>query len=301
MNKKIELSPVLLLIAGLLISVGMVIIFQSLAMVLTVPIFGIPMKDLASLTKNPAYVHATRFIQFVTQIGWFFVSIWLIIRLYIPKPFEYFGIRLPQPYAIWVLALAGMLTIQVLVGWTAQVNAKIPLPDALVRMEKDAETVTNLFLKAENVWILLVNLLIIALVPGIGEELFFRGFMQNTLLKVAHHHVAIWVTAAVFSAIHFQFMGFIPRIILGAYLGYLAYYGKSILPSMLAHTFNNGMQVLMVYLNQDLLGMSVDDPKNQTFTLWDIFVSVILTVFTLVMVAYLSNRFSENKFAEPVN
>ncbi|MCS7078120.1 MAG: CPBP family intramembrane metalloprotease [Bacteroidia bacterium] len=301
MNRKLQLPPVLLIIVGLLISIGMVIIFQSISIILAAPLFKIPAKDIISFAKNPQYIDATRFIQFFTQVGWFFVSTWLITKLYIEKPIEHFAIRLPQPYVVWILALSGILTIQVLVGWTAQVNAKIPLPDMLVRMEKDAETVTALFLKSENVWILWVNLFIIAIIPGIGEELFFRGFMQNTLLKAANYHIAIWITAIIFSAAHFQFMGFIPRMILGAYLGYLAYYAKSILPSILAHAFNNGMQVLMVYFNQDLLGMSVDDPKNQKFTLWEIFMSFALTVFTLIMVWYLTYRFSQNKFAKTTN
>lgn len=296
MNKKLEFSPLILIIAGIFIAIGMVIVFQSIALGIAMPIFGIPMNELTSFTKNPKYINATRFVQFFTQIGWFFASVWLIARLYIEKPIIYFDLRLPKPYAVWILGLAGMLTIQVLVGWTAQVNAKIPLPDNLIRIEKDAEALTALFLRSETVWILFINLIIIAIIPGIGEELFFRGFMQKTFLRIANPHIAIWLTAILFSAVHFQFMGFIPRMILGAYLGYLAYYTGSILPSMLAHTFNNGMQVLMVYFNQDLLGMNVDDPKNQKFTAWEIFMSIILTIGTIIMVWYLSKRFSDNKF-----
>lgn len=297
MNKKSELSPLLLIVAGIFIALGMVIVFQSIALGISMPLFNIPMGELTSFTKNPKYINATRFIQFFTQIGWFFASVWLISRLYIASPFTYLDLRLPQPYAVWILGLAGILTIQVLVSWTAQLNAKIPLPNSLVRMEKEAEALTMLFLKSETTWILLVNLFIIAIVPGIGEELFFRGFIQKTFLRILNPHVAIWVTAVLFSAVHFQFMGFIPRMLLGAYLGYLAYYTGSILPSMLAHTFNNGMQVLMVYFNQDMLGMNVDDPKNQKFTVWEIVMSVVLTAGTIIMVWYLSNRFSQNKFA----
>lgn len=296
MNKK-ELSPLLLIVAGIFIALGMVIVFQSIALGIAMPVFNIPMGELTSFTKNPKYINATRFIQFFTQIGWFFASVWLIARLYIQNPQRYLDIRLPQPYAVWILGLAGILTIQVLVGWIAQLNAKIPLPDSLIRMEKEAEALTMLFLKSETVWILMINLFIIAIIPGVGEELFFRGFIQKTFLRVLNPHVAIWVTAILFSAVHFQFMGFIPRMLLGAYLGYLAYYTGSILPSMLAHTFNNGMQVLMVYFNQDMLGMNVDDPKNQKFTVWEIIMSMVLTAGTILMVWYLSNRFSQNKFA----
>lgn len=298
MNNKSKISPILLIIAGIFIAVGMVIVFQSIALGIAMAIFDIPMNELTSFTKNPKYINATRFIQFFTQIGWFFVSIGLIARLYIEKPVEYFALRLPQPYAVWILGLAGILTIQVLVGWTAQINAKIPLPDNLIRMEKEAEALTLLFLQSENVWILWINLFIIAIIPGIGEELFFRGFMQNTFLRMVNPHLAVWITAVLFSAIHFQFMGFIPRMILGAYLGYLAYYTGSVLPSMFAHAFNNGMQVLMVYFNQDLLGMNVDDPKNQKFTAWEIIMSFILTIGTIIMVWYLTNRFAQNKFGD---
>jgi len=297
MNKKTELSPLLLVIAGIFISIGMVIVFQSIALGIVMPVFHIPIGEVASFTKNPKYINATRFVQLFTQIGWFFASVWLIVRLYITDPMHYLDLRLPKPYIVWILGLAGILTIQVLVAWTAQLNAKIPLPQSLIRMEKEAEALTALFLKCETVWILFVNLFIIAVVPGVGEELFFRGFVQKTFLRMVNPHVAVWLTAALFSAVHFQFMGFIPRMILGAYLGYLAYYTGSILPSMLAHTFNNGMQVLMVYFNQDLMGMNVDDPRNQKLTVWEIIMSVFLTAGTILMVWYMTNRFTQNKFA----
>ncbi|MDP4687503.1 MAG: CPBP family intramembrane metalloprotease [Salibacteraceae bacterium] len=107
---------------------------------------------------------------------------------------------------------------------------------------------------------LIINLLVIAVFPAISEELFFRGFLQNTLLKMGrNHHVAIWVTAFIFSAIHMQFLGFFPRLILGAVLGYSAMYSRSLIVPIIGHFVNNGLAVVLTYY----IGMEMmDTPES---------------------------------------
>jgi len=95
----------------------------------------------------------------------------------------------------------------------------------------------------------LLNMLMVAVIPAVGEELLFRGVIQKLLQKLVNNaHLAIIITAILFSAMHFQFYGFLPRWIMGIILGYLFYWSGNIWYPIIAHFLNNGFQVLMVYL-----------------------------------------------------
>ena len=96
---------------------------------------------------------------------------------------------------------------------------------------------------------LVVNLIIVALLAAVGEELLFRGSMQNIFLEwTKNKHAAVWITAVLFSALHAQFYGFLPRMLLGVVLGYLYIWSGSLWLSMLFHFLNNGLAVLFSYL-----------------------------------------------------
>ena len=96
-----------------------------------------------------------------------------------------------------------------------------------------------------------LGLLVVAVLPAICEELFFRGMIQPLLLRATGSpHRAIWVTAIVFSAIHFQFFGFVPRMLLGALFGYIYYWSGNLRLAMLAHFVNNGLTVTLSYFSR---------------------------------------------------
>src|SRR5690606_4911795 len=98
---------------------------------------------------------------------------------------------------------------------------------------------------------LMFALVIIAILPAVGEEIVFRGLIQNELLRGTRNvHVAIWVAAILFSTIHFQFYGFVPRLLLGALFGYLYYWSGNLMLAILAHFVNNGVSVVALYLYQ---------------------------------------------------
>ena len=103
----------------------------------------------------------------------------------------------------------------------------------------------------ENTGEFLAGILVIGILAGIGEEYLFRGILQPKL----HHytgnaHAGVWITAIIFSAIHFQFYGFLPRLMLGALFGYLYVYSGSLVYPIVAHILNNTFTVVAVYLNK---------------------------------------------------
>ncbi|MEL7021085.1 MAG: type II CAAX endopeptidase family protein [Bacteroidota bacterium] len=154
-----------------------------------------------------------------------------------------------------LVGAALMIAAFPLVQLSLWVNQQFPLPDWMTSMEEDTGAMIKGLLLMESPVELLFNLLIIAVLPGIGEELIFRGLIQQSLQKwLRSPHLAIWVTAAVFSAIHFQFEGFLPRMILGALLGYLFYWTHNLWIPIFAHFVTNGLQVVGAFFTKDLIG-----------------------------------------------
>ena len=157
-----------------------------------------------------------------------------------------------------LMILMIILFSQPLVAYCMQLNLDfinsisdyIPkMVESMKQMEKDAELIIDAFLKMDNIGDLLFNLFLIAIIPAIGEEMFFRGVIQKKLKNILRNpHIAILITSFIFSAIHMQFFGFLPRFFLGIILGYLFYYSGSLWMPIIAHFINNALAVLLMYL-----------------------------------------------------
>ena len=175
------------------------------------------------------------------------------------------GLSLKHGLIALFFAVAALPMISMLTEW----NKGMELPSFLAsmeemmrQMEESAKEVTDQFLNTSSVGMMFVNLFVIALLPAVGEEMMFRGWLQRVLGKRVNYHTAIWVSAFIFSAIHFQFYGFIPRMLIGAALGYLYCYTGSLWASIVAHFTNNAVAVISAFLvyngyisiNPDLIG-----------------------------------------------
>lgn len=150
--------------------------------------------------------------------------------------------------------LAAIPMINFLVSW----NQDIQLPSFLAGLEKwmrtaedNAEYTTELMLQGKSWSDLLWQLLVVAIMAGLGEELLFRGSLQSIFSTKGRIHRAIWITAIVFSLIHFQFYGFVPRLLLGAWFGYLLYWSGSIWVPVAAHFANNAISVVFHFTEKN--------------------------------------------------
>ena len=148
---------------------------------------------------------------------------------------------------------------------------------------------TQMFLNVDTVGGLIVNLLLMALLPALAEELTFRGILQRLIGKKQEDkgivpHMAIWVTAIVFSAIHMQFYGFIPRMLMGALFGYMMVWSGTIWIPMLMHFVNNAAAVILYYISNHA-GWDMDkvDAIGTNNTLWLGIVSIVLTIVGIYM------------------
>lgn len=150
-------------------------------------------------------------------------------------------------------------------------------------LEEAAQAATERMLNANTIGDLLLNLLVIALIPAVGEELTFRGVLQQSLTRhMKNPHAAILLSAVIFSFIHFQFYGFLPRMFLGILLGYMFYITGSLWASMLMHFLNNGTAVVLYYLNNKSI-LNIDVEHFGAMSGWMVALSAVVT---LVLMAW---------------
>ena len=153
--------------------------------------------------------------------------------------------------------------------------------------ENTAAELQERFLSGTSYLDLFVNIVVMAIAPAVCEELLFRGVIQNQLEKwFKNAHVAVWVAAIIFSAIHFQFYGFFPRMILGAALGYLLVYGKSLWLPIVAHALNNFMAVVVAWGANKLEVMEQIEAATPTYTTSEDYIFLIGCVFVVALSYY---------------
>ena len=172
-------------------------------------------------------------------------------------------------------------------NYIIHLNESIDLPDSAIETwfrntEAAARAVTDVLLGAGSPGALLLSIAIAGVLTGFGEELFFRGAQQGIFLtRGINGHVGVWLTAVIFSALHFQFYGFIPRMLLGAFFGYLAWKGRSLWLPVLAHALNNTLAIVSGYIALHYPGMAQLDtvgvPSQGGFPVTAV-VSLCLTV-----------------------
>ncbi|MBL7803957.1 MAG: CPBP family intramembrane metalloprotease [Saprospiraceae bacterium] len=156
--------------------------------------------------------------------------------------------RWPSP-AVLGTAILLLLTSLPLVLFSFNLNKLIPLPETLRMLENDSTEALKALLRMETPLELLANLTLLAVLPALGEELVFRGILQRQLMRrIANPWVVILLSGAIFSFIHFQFEGFLPRWLLGVLLGWLYWRTGNFWVPVLAHFANNALQVVGQYL-----------------------------------------------------
>ena len=186
----------------------------------------------------------------------------------------------------WLLAAALLIVVilplmSVIIAWNAGAHFPAALHDFEVwaRASEDRAAVLTKFLTKFNSGArFAVGVVVIALVPAVAEELVFRGVMQKNLVRWFSPHVGVWLGAAIFSAIHFQFFGFVPRFVLGLVLGYLYLWSGNILVSMAAHFTQNALQLLILFLTQrGQFGWGFDPDSTDALPLTLVVPSALLT------------------------
>ncbi|MFT5885630.1 MAG: membrane protease YdiL (CAAX protease family) [Arcticibacterium sp.] len=190
---------------------------------------------------------------------------------------------IPKP-RVFVIVFLIQLCFMPLSGWFQEMNEGMTFPESMAGleaffrgMEDSMAQLTEYLTNFDSLPKMFTGLVVIAVIAGIGEELIFRGLIQRKLYKgFGNPHVAIWVAAIIFSAIHMQFYGFLPRIMLGALFGYFYLWTGNIWVPIAAHIFNNGFAVVMFYLSHTGV-ISTDLEELETFPIPAVIASLVLT------------------------
>lgn len=207
--------------------------------------------DTASYTDK-SVINNLRNLQLLQDSMLFVIPTLVFAFLVSRNRLQYLQMNKVGSLRLLFLGVLTMLASIPLINFLGELNQMIPLPDALQHMEQQGDALETAFEQQHSIHDLLSNLFVMALFAGFSEELFFRAGLQKVLIKMSRNiHVGIWITAIIFSAIHLQFSGFVPRMLLGVFLGYLYVWSGSIWVGVSAHFMFNGSQILAAYLLTD--------------------------------------------------
>jgi hypothetical protein len=235
------------------------IIFLSVSvtgMVVGALLFDISIQEIfTSLpdTSNQSNVLLLKFLQIIQSAGLFLIPPFIIGWFFSRNSYSYLTLNKKISLYSGLLVVLVMLTSFPVINFLAEMNAGIELPEQLSQLERwmkkaeeNAKEITEIFLSNNSGIHFLINFLMIAIIPAIGEELLFRGVFQRIFVNwTQNKHIGILIAGVLFSAFHFQFYGFIPRLLLGVFFGYLFVWSGSIWLPVLAHFVNNAAAVIV--------------------------------------------------------
>ena len=175
------------------------------------------------------------------------------------RPWRFLEIDRPPSWLALVIVVVVWAVSMPAMNWLVEWNQNIHLPASMAALEQtlrdseDAmEQITNQLLTLNSVGDLVAGILVVGVMAGVSEEFFFRGALFGIMRRGrANIHIVIWTVAIVFSAIHFQFFGFVPRMLLGAWFGYLLVWTRSLWVPVIAHALNNGIVVVFQWLDSN--------------------------------------------------
>lgn len=221
----------------------------SMIMLIVMLAMGIPVAELGKMDwSQPKLLSVMKLVQALSSVLMFLLpAFFYSLITFRRRPFYFLGAKRAERSSSYLLAVVAMVVAFPLVVWLGNINQLIPLPQWMIDLEKDATKQMEAFLKAESFKDVVINVVIIALLPAICEEICFRGALQRIVINITRSPwVGIIITSIMFSALHLQFQGFLPRMFLGVLLGAIYWYSGSIWPGVAAHFVNNAVQVVAV-------------------------------------------------------
>jgi membrane protease YdiL (CAAX protease family) len=269
----------------------MVKVFQWLGCIF---LLSIPAMGSIALFPQPVTTEALKWVQLIQTAALFLLPPFLMAFLWTKQPLEWLKLKSEtRGYGLWAIYL--MLMALPAINLVGYFNQQMSLPAFLEPLEQwmktaeaNAAHLTEQFLSVTTFDGLIINILLMALLPAVAEELTFRGVLQRLIQTQTNEainregkrvHLAIWCTAILFSAIHMQFYGFLPRMLMGALFGYTLVWTGSLWIPILMHFTNNAMAVILYFLAiRSGWDMDKVDTIGTNDTLWLGVVSMILTI-----------------------
>jgi len=295
------LHPFPRILFSALLIIGSLFVFFLVGIFLAMPLFGISFTQVMAFLvdySDPGAIGLLKYLQIIQEVGIFIAPPLIAAFLFSSRPFTYLGLDRVSHVKMWGLTILIMVASVPAISQLIELNEAMKLPGWLAGMEEwmqkaeeQAQQLTEVFLKVDTVGGFLFNLLMIAILPAIGEELLFRGLFRRLFHEWwGNIHIAIFLAALLFGVMHLQFYGLLPRTLLGLLFGYLFYWSGSLWIPIFAHFLNNAVAVTVAFLErQGMIGTGMQDFGNTD----NLFVNLSSVVVTL-MLLYLFRRLSSS-------
>lgn len=235
--------------------VGLILLVGYFAFYVLINVFATSLgeiNDSVILSQDPI---SLLFTQLITQIIMFVVVAILITYLLLKFDFRHFflAVNIKEVLLTLIISICSVVVISAVGEWNMELDfGSSDFAKWARKSEDQLKLVTEHITDFQSIQHFLVAILAVAIVPAIAEELVFRGLIQNLFTRVLKNpHLSICITGFVFSAIHLQFFGFLPRMLLGVLFGYLYYWSGKLSIAIIGHFVNNGLALLMLYFAQE--------------------------------------------------
>lgn len=264
-------TPFFKIVFSSLVMIVSFILFFIVGLVILLPFIDMRLVELSDVYNNLSNsfnVNLLKYIQGLNTTGLFIIPPFIIAYFMGQKAKIFLNLKFPNNYLTIIYAIVAMLISLPLINFLAEINAGLKLPEFLSSFEQklreaedNAQFVTDIFVNVETFNGYIVNMLVIAILPAIGEEFIFRGMFQKFFISwTKNKHLGILLAAILFSAFHFQFFGFLPRMLMGVFFGYLLVWSNSIWLPVIAHFINNAVAVTFFYLyNIEFIDVDIEN------------------------------------------
>ncbi|MFW5645091.1 MAG: CPBP family intramembrane glutamic endopeptidase [Bacteroidota bacterium] len=293
--------PAMHFLFSLLIVLASWLVFQLLALLTGAFFFDVGIQEIqAALNdyQDPVNIAYQKYLQSVISLGMFVVAPLIIAFSLSDNILKYFRLDYYPGHSVaFLIALVMTLSLP-MNNYFTYLNGQLSLPegfsgiqDYMEDKEQQAQQVFERFLNVRGIWPLLINILVIGIIPSIGEELLFRGVLQKIFIKwTKNAFLGVFITSLAFAILHFQFLSVLPRFVLGLILGYMFVWTRSLWMPIIAHFVNNTLAVVyyhLMYNNKigegiENVGKPENDPVYAILSI--VIVSVLLFVIRRIMI-----------------
>lgn len=295
--KRTIFASVLLLIGFIMLG----LVLGNLAgLVISLPLFGADYQSLAKAFMDPASSPHSRqallIVQACSSLFGFILAplvFWkLIEKKSVSDIFHNRSLEIVLIVLVGVVVISFMLANSLVIEWNMNLDLgqfSVAFEEWASAKEEQLKELTEYLTRFDSIGALIIGLLVIAVLPAIGEELVFRGIGQRMFQGLTRSpHAGIWIAAFLFSFIHLQFYGFFPRFLLGVLFGYLYYWSGNLWYPIFAHFVNNGFTLIMLYLYQQ----KATDMNVEATDVVPLTTSLLALLATIVLLFYFRKRIS---------
>jgi hypothetical protein len=271
-------------------------VINLLGALIAIPVFQVSFTKMFEIFEQGDIINHIAFFkyfQILQSFSVFVVPPFIVAWLYSRNSFSFLRLNIPPLLPTYFLLFLLMFFSIPIINHLVEINQNLSFPESLKSIEQwmsqkeeNANQIMVEFLKADNISALLLNLFMIAVLPAVGEELLFRGVLQRLIGKwLKNKHVGIFLAAVLFSAMHLQFYGFLPRLALGILFGYLFLWSGTLWLPIMAHFINNATAVIAFYVTRDK--SFVNKPQAYDYSWGWIVLSLILVGTVCWFIYYL--------------